>query len=913
MNMMKVIDFFLKEGNPVIVEGNRPLLLTEPHSLWLVERGKVNVFCAAIKSGGVTGARDYLFEVAAGGIIFGLTLQAVEGMEEKYGLLASGLPGTRLLQVKRDPFLAWLKQSGQGDMFIPLLEKWLKALAEGAAAAEAPHVQLLPDAGEPILVKYAGELGPPVTLEYFHGLALRAAIVRRRNREETERSRFQERARHDRLFFENAIKNIASVTQPELAEDVRQIAVDDQLLAACTLVGRAMNIEIVPSPRAARGISSKDPLDDIARASQIRIRQVALKGECYRRDNGPLLGYLKEGNRPVALLPLSPSSYQLHDPVENTRVKVDYQLARKLKPFAIAFYRPFPKKVLRLRDIFIFGRESCWKQDLWLVALMGVAGGLLSMVIPYATGIIFDTIIPGGEKVQLLHVAFFLAASALAGFLFQLTRSLALLRLEGKMEGAILAAVWDRLLSLPVPFFKDYTAGELAYRAMGLSYIRRMLSGVIANDILSSFFSLFNFALLFYYNVKLALVTTAMVLVAMAIMVFLGYRQLSYARMVVDIANRISGLMLQLLAGITKLRVAGAEKRAFYLITRDFSGQRRTEYKGRMLACQLVTFQAVLPVLVSMGVFYTAVALTGNALGAGKFVAFNSALTNFINSMMVLCQSLLSVNMIIPLYERAKPILETLPEYDEAKSDAGELTGAIEVSHVSFRYKEDGPLVLDDVSIQVREGEYIGIVGPSGSGKSTLLRILLGFEKPCAGQVFYNGQALDKLDIRSVRRQLGVVLQNSRLMSGDIFSNIVGANYHLTIDDAWEAARLAGLDRDIQEMPLGLLTMVSEGGTNLSGGQRQRLLIARAIVNRPRIIYFDEATSALDNRTQAIVSESLEQLKATRIVIAHRLSTVINCDRILVMDKGKIVESGTYNELMEKNGIFAELARRQLA
>ena len=221
---------------------------------------------------------------------------------------------------------------------------------------------------------------------------------------------------------------------------------------------------------------------------------------------------------------------------------------------------------------------------------------------------------------------------------------------------------------------------------------------------------------------------------------------------------------------------------------------------------------------------------------------------------------------------------------------------------------------MDDVSILVREGENTLVSWVhSGGGKSTLLRILLGFEKPYAGQVFYNGQALAKLDIRSVRRQLGVVLQNGRLMAGDIFTNIVGANYNLTMDDAWEAAGMAGIDQDIQDMPMGMYTVVSEGGTTLSGGQRQRLCIARAIVNKPRIIYFDEATSALDNQTQAIVSSSLDQLKATRIVIAHRLSTVINCDRILVMDKGKIVESGTYNELMEQDGVFAELARRQLA
>ncbi|MCL6611571.1 MAG: NHLP bacteriocin export ABC transporter permease/ATPase subunit [Peptococcaceae bacterium] len=911
--MLMLSDFFRKEGSQVQVEGNRPLLLTDPQSVWLVESGKVTVFCAAVKGDGITGARSFLFEVGTGGILFGLNPEEPEEKGERLALLASGLPGTRLWRVELVVFIQRMIRSADAGMFIPPLEQWVKALAGSAGAVEPPEVLPPSSAGEPVRVKYAAEGDEPVTLESFHGASLRALAGCRRQREEAERQRFRQKAGYDRLYFEKAIKDMASVAQPGLKDDVREAVDGDPLFTACSLVGRAMNIKIVRSPLAVKGISSKDPLRDIARASRIRIRQVALIGEWYSRDNGPLLGFMEDDNRPVALIPLSPSRYQLHDPANNTVEPVNPQIARRLKPFAVAFYRPFPNKVLKLRDVLIFGGESCWKRDLLLVISMGVAGGLLSMVIPIATGIIFDTIIPGGEKAQLLQIAFFLGASALAGLLFQLTRSLAMLRLEGKMEGAIMAAVWDRLLSLPVSFFKDYTAGELAMRAMGVSQIRRMLSGVVINNIISSFFSLFNFGLLFYYSVKLAAVSTVFILAATLIITVLGYRQVRYERLVVDKSNRISGLMLQLLTGISKFRVTGAEKRAFYLITREFSDQRRIEYKSKILGSQLATFLAVLPVITSMAVFYAAVSLTGGTLGTGKFVAFNSALAGFMGSMVMLCQSFLLVNAVIPLYERSKPILEALPEYDEAKSDAGELTGSIEVSHVSFRYREDGPLVLDDVSVQIGVGDYVGIVGASGSGKSTLFRILLGFEKPVSGQVFYDGRALENLDVSSVRRQLGVVLQNSQLMSGDIYSNIVGANYHLTMDDAWEAAKMAGLDQDIREMPMGMYTLVSEGGTTLSGGQRQRLLIARAIVNRPRIIFFDEATSALDNRTQAVVGESLAQLKATRIVIAHRLSTVINCHQILVMDKGRIVERGTYNELMERGGFFADLARRQLA
>jgi ATP-binding cassette subfamily C protein len=285
-----------------------------------------------------------------------------------------------------------------------------------------------------------------------------------------------------------------------------------------------------------------------------------------------------------------------------------------------------------------------------------------------------------------------------------------------------------------------------------------------------------------------------------------------------------------------------------------------------------------------------------------------SCLTNVITT----SSAILASFNTIPLYEQAKPILEARPEVDGHKADPGTLTGAIEVQHAAFRYAEDGPPVLRDVTLSVRPGEFVAFVGASGSGKSTLLRLLLAFEAPTAGAVYVDGQDLSGLDVQSVRRQIGVVLQNGRLLSGDLFTNIVGSGL-ATTEDAWEAARMAGLDDDIRAMPMGMHTVVSEGGGMLSGGQRQRLMIARALVHRPRILLFDEATSALDNRTQAVVSASLERLQATRIVVAHRLSTIIKADRIFVIERGEIVEEGSYEELMRRDGAFAALARRQLA
>jgi len=900
---------FFKEGTIVELEGNRPLLITDPDCVWVVEQGKAAVFSVRLINAENWGARDFLFEVEAGGIIFGIR---PEGEEQKSGLLASGLPGTRLLRIDLTRFYQLTRQFANEAALPRLLGDWVNALT-GDTAVGIPEIQFLHSTEEVIWVKHSAFGDEFKTLGQFHRLALETINARLQKQKEAEKQRLEDKEKNNLLFFEKALRGILSVTEPGRKADPLEGVEGNPLLASCRLVGKAMKIDIVPSPLTEKGISVKDPLGEIAMASHARIRRVALKGQWYKRDNGPLLAFLEEDNRPVALLPLSPTQYRMHDPADKTSVPVDDQIAARVKPFAVAFYRPFPKKAMNLRDVVIFGLENCWKRDLAVLVLMGLLGGLLSMIIPIATGIVFDTIIPGGEKAQLLQIAFFLSAGALAGLLFQLTRSLAVLRLEGRMEGPIQAAVWDRLLSLPAPFFKEYTSGELTMRAMGISHIRKMLTGVVITTIISGVFSFFNLGLLFYYDLLLAGVSTILIAVAVAVTVYFQFSQMRYQRQTVDISNKIAGLVLQLIGSVAKLRVSGAEKRAFYLWSKEFTLLRKVTYKSRTITNRLVTFESVFPVITSIVIFYTLVNMDNNSLGAGKFVAFNAALVSFMATILSLFQMMLSVSIIIPLYERVKPILQTLPEYDDSKDDPGELNGSIEVSHVSFRYKKEGSLVLDDISLQVQPGEYVGIVGTSGSGKSTLFRILLGFEKPEAGQVFYNGQALGTVDIRSVRRQLGVVLQNGQLMSGDIYTNIVGANIYLTMDDAWEAARMAGMDQDIKAMPMGMHTMISEGAGTLSGGQRQRLLIARAIVNRPRIIYFDEATSALDNRTQAIVSESLDRLQSTRIVIAHRLSTIVKCDKIFVIDKGKVIESGTYEQLMERGGTFTELARRQLA
>jgi ABC-type bacteriocin/lantibiotic exporter with double-glycine peptidase domain len=359
------------------------------------------------------------------------------------------------------------------------------------------------------------------------------------------------------------------------------------------------------------------------------------------------------------------------------------------------------------------------------------------------------------------------------------------------------------------------------------------------------------------------------------------------------------------------LRSSGGEPRAFGVWARQFARKRDLSLAGGRIGVHVATFQAFYPLLCSMTLYFMIVGPSARQVSTGVFLAFSAAFTTFLLAVLDLVSAALQTVKIIPLYERASPILRTTSENRGASVPAA-LRGAIELSHVSFRYEADAPLVLDDLNLRIEPGEFVAVVGPSGSGKSTLLRVLLGFDNPSEGGVFYDGQALSGLDMRGLRQQIGVVLQHSRIMAGDILNNIVGSSGR-SLEDAWRAARLAAFDKDIEAMPMGMHTVLAQGGGTLSGGQRQRLLIARALAAQPRIMFLDEATSALDNRTQADVSASLDQLRVTRVVIAHRLSTIQQADRIVVLDRGRIVQQGRFEHLLQQGGTFGALARRQLA
>jgi ATP-binding cassette subfamily C protein len=724
------------------------------------------------------------------------------------------------------------------------------------------------------------------------------------------RQRLTRKLATDRKLMTDAVSRLAGL----LEENDHAVAAEaeEPLLDVCRQVAKPLGITIVQPVRTG-GDSSRDPLEAIIRISRLRTRQVALQGRWWTEDNGPLIAYRGEAKRPVALLQKSARRYQLYDPTDaGALVEVTASVAAELAPFAQVLYRTLPPQALKGMDLLRFALKGRGG-DIGVILLTGLAAGLLGLITPVATGIVFNTIIPGAQLNQLFMLTIALLLSAFSVAVFNYTRSIAVLRLEGRMDQHVQGAIWDRLLELPVPFFRTFSTGDLADRAMGINTMRRILSGTTISGLISGVFSLFSLALLFWYSIALAKVAVVLTLVALLFMAITSMLQLRYEKQLAGIGGRLSGLVLEYITGIAKFRISGSEGRVFARWAKVFGSQRLLARKIRVVQNCVQTFTGVYPIISLIVIFTMIVRFAEHEpLSTGDFLAFNAAFSQFLQSVLGVFVSLVAAIGVLPLYQRCKPILETQPETDEAKANPGRLTGEFEVSHLCFRYTTDGPLILSDVSLRVQAGEFVALVGSSGSGKSTLFRLLLGFEQYESGGIFYDGQDLTGLDVRELRRQLGVVLQNGQVLAGDIFTNIVGSS-RLTQDDAWEAARLAGMEEDIENMPMGMHTMISHGGGGLSGGQRQRLLIARALAAKPRILFFDEATSALDNKTQAMVNRSLEGLQTTRVVIAHRLSTIVNADKIYVLDQGRIVQQGTYDALLAQPGLFADLARRQLA
>ena len=953
------------------VKGNQPLLLNNPQQVWFVKSGLLAIFATKVVNSEVTGSRHYLFSVSEGEAVFGT--QLFDG----WGLLAVAIQQTELLplpivnlfdeianhQPKAIALLEdWIEHLGnaiennllnlpknclqldnssylsleKGQMLSVPISKvlWVRVANNNAKWMSFGNLQLEDNSGifpltYPMWIEAEDLLEVQVyqtselddfnqlyeSINKLHQFCFKYVHLRIEEQLERDFQRFQQRRKLNRQAAEVALGELTGVLHPQRESDLIQGGTP--LLIAAGAIGREMGIEVNPPGQSEDMGRVIDPLEAIARSSRFRTRGVLLQGNWWKQEQGPLLAYIEIGKKPVALLPYKGNRYLLFNPETRTRNLVTKAIAETLLPEAQMFYRPLPLTVSNFLELFKFGTFGSRKYIAGVI-LLGMLGTLLGMVTPQATAILVNDAIPNSNKEILIQIGLGLFAAAIGKSAFQMARSILSLRVENSANASLQPAAWDKLLNLKPAFFREFSSGDLMVRLLAISQIRARLSGATQNSLLSGVFSLLNLALMFFYSMKLAWVGICITFVAVIITFSSSYFLIRINRDLEEMDGKISSLVVELINGVSKLRVAAAEERAFAAWAKKYSQRIKKIIGIRSINDGLSVFNEALPLISSVLLYWFAIAdiqdalaSDSNGLNMGTFLAFNSAFGTFMSGVTSLSNTLTDILDIVPLWERTKPILQGATEADPTSADPGRVTGRIHLDHVTFRYREDGPMILDDIDIKISPGEFVAFVGPSGSGKSTIFRLLLGFEIPLSGTIYYDGQDLSGLNVQALRRQLGVVLQNGRINSGSIFDNIA-CGALITLDEAWEASRMAGFAEDIEKMPMKMYTVISEGGTNLSGGQRQRLLIARSILLKPKIILMDEATSALDNRTQAIVTESLDRLNATRVVIAHRLSTVRNADRIYVIEAGRLVESGTFEKLLKQEGLFARLAARQI-
>ena len=651
----------------------------------------------------------------------------------------------------------------------------------------------------------------------------------------------------------------------------------------------------------------EEQLEYALRQHGIASRGITLSGDWYRNGLGPILAFRKEDGSPVALLPKRLRGYEWQN-TAGAKVSVGKRTADQLKPEAFCFYPPLPQKPLGTPDLFSFMKNCLRLSDYALLIVLTLLATAAGLLLPYITRMLSGFVLESGNTMILWSTAVFLLCVLISSQLFTASRALSLFRLQAKVTLPLEAAVMMRLMRLPTAFFRRYSSGGLASRCSEISKLCTILFSGVFSLGSTAVASLLYIAQINTYAPALLAPSLAVVLLTIAFTVLTGLVREREMRVYMKERAREVGISFALISGIQKIRLAGAEKRAFARWAHSYAEEAKIEFRPPVFLIISPAITMAIPLLGTAVIYYLAVR---SGISPSSYLAFSAAFGAITGAFGAFSGVASSAAQIKPILRMVEPILKAEPESAEGKEIVTELSGNIELSGISFRYDDASPYVIDGLDLEVRAGEYLAIVGRTGCGKSTLLRLLLGFEMPQRGTIYYDRKDIRSLDLGSLRRHMGVVTQDGGLFLGDIFSNITVSSPRLTMADAWEAAETAGIADDIRAMPMGMYTVVGEGQGGISGGQKQRLMIARAIAPKPKILLFDEATSALDNKTQKQVAEALGNLKCTRIVIAHRLSTIKRCDRILVLDNGRIAENGTYDELIEKGGIFAELVDRQ--
>ena len=651
-----------------------------------------------------------------------------------------------------------------------------------------------------------------------------------------------------------------------------------------------------------------DRLEYLLRPCGIMRRNINLEKGWYKDSIGAVLGTRKDDGSTVAFIPKGISGYVYFDDESGEWKKVNAANEALFEEEAICFYKPFPLGRLTLRSLMRYIIEVLSVSDIVLIILSGMAATAVGLLGPKLNNLLMGTVVETKDYQLLMGITVFMISVSISSMLVGGISSLLMARINTKITISVQAATMMRVLSLPADFFKKYSAGDLSSRAQYIQSLCSMLVSTAFGTGLTSIFSLTYITQIFEYAPSLVLPALGVIFATILLSLVTTYYQMRYTKKRMELSAEENGMSYAMITGVQKIRLSGAEKRMFARWAGLYAEQLRVAYNPPLFLRTSNAFGVIISLFGMILMYYLAVQ---SRIGVADYYAFNTAYGMVSGAFMSIVGIAATVAQFKPTIEMAKPIMDTIPEIAEGKPVIEQLSGAIELCNVSFRYHDGAPKVIDDLSLKIRAGQYVAIVGSTGCGKSTLLRLMLGFEKPQTGAVYYDGKDLAGIDLKSLRRNIGVVMQNGKLFCGDIFSNIIISAPHLSMNDAWEAAEMAGIADDIRKMPMGMHTMISEGSGGISGGQRQRIMIARAIAPRPKIIMLDEATSALDNITQKVVSDSLDTLKCTRIVIAHRLSTIRECDRIIYLENGRIVEDGTYDELISRGGRFAELVERQ--
>lgn len=651
-----------------------------------------------------------------------------------------------------------------------------------------------------------------------------------------------------------------------------------------------------------------EQLEYLLRPHGIMRRTVTLSKGWYKDATGAMLGIRKSDGIVVALIPTGFSGYSYRDLETGKYVKINCKNQELFEEEAVAFYKPLPLKELGIPDLMWYILGTLSYADFVVTGALTLAVTFIGMLSPKLNNLLFSQVIEDGSTQILFAITVFMVCVAISSLLIKSVKSLIMARIKTKMSVSVQAATISRVMSLPAGFFKNHASGELSARAQYINSLCDMLVSAALEVGLTSVFSLVYISQIFVYAPALVIPSLITMLVTVAFSIVSAFAQMKVSKKEMELSSKERGMSYALISGVQKIKLSGAEKRAFARWGNLYAEEARLAYDPPMFLKINGVISSAISLAGTLVMYWFAVS---SGVSVADYYAFNTAYGMVSGAFMSLAGIALTMAKVKPIMDMVKPILEAVPEISEGKQVITRLSGSIELNNVSFRYNDNMPLVIDDLSLKIRPGQYVAIVGATGCGKSTLMRLMMGFESPQKGAVYFDGKDIAAVDLKSLRHNIGVVMQNGKLFTGDIFSNIIISAPWLTMDEAWHAAELAGIDEDIRRMPMGMHTIISEGSGGISGGQRQRLMIARAIAPKPKVLMFDEATSALDNLTQKTVSESLDSLKCTRIVIAHRLSTIKQCDRIVVLDKGKIIEDGTYDELMENGGFFAELVARQ--